>query len=78
MIQKKSPYQTSDQSSGHVGGEVGLLFDVNVLLVPVDVRQLDGVEVADLAVVTLPLVVLSVDRRRAGGLAPFKTSNLIN
>ncbi len=49
-----------------------MLFDVNVLLVAVDVRQLDGVEVADLTVVTLPLVVLSVDRRRAGGLAPFK------
>ncbi len=52
-----------------------MLLDVNVLLMPVDVRQLDGVEVADLAVVALPLVVLGVDRRRAGRLAPFKTSN---
>lgn len=51
----------SEQSSGDVGREVALLLlGVDVLLVTLDLRLLAGVEVAQLAEVSLPLVLLDV------------------
>ena len=70
-------YQLPEQRPRDVGGEICLLLlGVNVLLVTIDVGLLPGMEVAQLAVVSLPGVVGGVGAGRSRRHPPVTNNPL--